>query len=338
MPSSGQNGLRRFVRRTSRPATVSTTLSVSVGIFTRAIWESDRGQNGVRPRSGPQRFLSGASFGGRSPCRTAPASTTYSSSRSARTHRNISPPRLMSPRPMKSTGNRSRSPKIGSSTSTYFPDAMLPSSTISHSGPAAASSAHAVRTNGSRYHGLRRSIDSAANARIASRVTIVSAGRRPAFGVITRTPPETTGHSGSGGRANRRAYASLPRKYKPLTKLKTSPSGAPASSRSCCASGKPAVGETTIRARTPLQLAGDSRKTRGRTTGSDISSEQPAGRGEQPSEQQERHDRQREHERDHQRHERPVAGPGAAVLVSMPFEQCEVEIVRFPREIEEVAQ
>src|SRR5437899_467684 len=35
----------------------------------------------------------------------------------------------MSPRPTKSIGNRSRSPKISTSTSTYFGDAMLPSST-----------------------------------------------------------------------------------------------------------------------------------------------------------------------------------------------------------------
>src|SRR5262245_50788635 len=37
IPSSGQNGLRRLVSRTSRPATGSTALSVSTGILTRAM-------------------------------------------------------------------------------------------------------------------------------------------------------------------------------------------------------------------------------------------------------------------------------------------------------------
>ena len=53
------------------------------------------------------------------------------------TQRSIRPPRLMSPRPTKCGGNISRSPKIGSSSSTYLPDAMLPSSTTSQSGPIA---------------------------------------------------------------------------------------------------------------------------------------------------------------------------------------------------------
>ena len=58
-------------------------------------------------------------------------------------------------------------------------------------------------------------------------VTGVSGSLSPAVGVMTCTPPPTTGWSGSGGRANRRAYASLPRKYSPLTKENTSPSAAP---------------------------------------------------------------------------------------------------------------
>ena len=47
----------------------------------------------------------------------------------------MSPPRLMSPRPINEGGNSNRSPKIGRSTSTYLPDAMLPSKTTSQSGP-----------------------------------------------------------------------------------------------------------------------------------------------------------------------------------------------------------
>ena len=64
--------------------------------------------------------------------------------------RNMSPPRLMSPRPTKAGGNSSRSPKIGSSTSTYLPEAMLPSSTTSHSGPTLAHSARAPCSSGRR--------------------------------------------------------------------------------------------------------------------------------------------------------------------------------------------
>ena len=74
--------------------------------------------------------------------------------RLASTQRSISPPRLMSPRPTKAGGNIRRSPKIGSSTSTYLPDAMLPSSTTSQSGPTAARSARAPRSSGRRYAAL----------------------------------------------------------------------------------------------------------------------------------------------------------------------------------------
>src|SRR5687767_2915335 len=46
MPSSGQNGFRRFVRRTSLPATVSVALSTSTGIWTRGL----RGMGRCRQR------------------------------------------------------------------------------------------------------------------------------------------------------------------------------------------------------------------------------------------------------------------------------------------------
>src|SRR6266850_2853986 len=158
------------------------------------------------------RLFNGSSFGGRAPCRLAPASGTYGSSNPAITQRSMSPPRLMSPRPTKSGGNISRSPKIGSSRSTYFPDATLPRSTTSQSGPIASRSALADCSSGLRYVWLRRSMSPVANARNDSTVTIVSTDRRPAFDVMASTPPAVTGSVASGGRANRRAYASLPRK------------------------------------------------------------------------------------------------------------------------------
>src|SRR5678810_357913 len=59
----------------------------------------------ARARAGPlwTRDRNGSSFGGRWPCRIAPASGTYGSSKPAVTHRSINPPRLMSPRPTKCT-------------------------------------------------------------------------------------------------------------------------------------------------------------------------------------------------------------------------------------------
>src|SRR5688500_16262121 len=69
----------------------------------------------------------GSSLGGRWPLRNAPATGTYVSSLMASAQRNISPPRLMSPRPTNSCGNSSRSPKTSSRTSTYLPVAILPS-------------------------------------------------------------------------------------------------------------------------------------------------------------------------------------------------------------------
>src|SRR6267142_3875870 len=124
------------------------------------------------------RLFNGSSFGGRAPCRLAPASGTYGSSNPAITQRSMSPPRLMSPRPTKSGGNISRSPKIGSSRSTYFPDATLPRSTTSQSGPIASRSALADCSSGLRYVWLRRSMSPVANARNDSTVTIVSTDRR----------------------------------------------------------------------------------------------------------------------------------------------------------------
>ncbi len=78
---------------------------------------------------------SAGSFGGRDPCRAAPATGTYSSSNPSTAFRSSRPPRLMSPRPTNSMGNRSWPPNMVSRTSTYFGEAMLPSRTTSQSGP-----------------------------------------------------------------------------------------------------------------------------------------------------------------------------------------------------------
>src|SRR5262245_12184641 len=111
------------------------------------------------------------------------------------------------------------------------------------------------------------SILASANARNDSTVIRVSAARSPAFGVITSTPPAITGSPGSGGQANRLAYASLPRKYRPLTKLKTSPSAAPLRLRRARATANCAFGDNTSCARRPEQFAGDKRKMRGECFG-----------------------------------------------------------------------
>src|SRR5262249_28305920 len=93
---------------------------------------------------------SGASFGGRFPWSTAPATGTYVSSAPSSAHRSSSPPRLMSPRPTNSIGNRSRSPKTPMRMSTYFGDATLPSSTTSQPAPISAPRARALASSGRR--------------------------------------------------------------------------------------------------------------------------------------------------------------------------------------------
>src|SRR5215472_6071736 len=80
---------------------------------------------------------------------------------------------------------------------------------------------------------------------------------------MTWTPRPMIGLSRSGGTANRIAYVSLPRKYRPLMNAKTSPSSAPFRDRSAHASSNCAFGERTCFARVPEQFAGDRRNTRG---------------------------------------------------------------------------
>src|SRR3989442_10714332 len=66
----------------------------------------------------------------------------------------------------------------------------------------------------------------------------------------------------SGGLANAEAYASLPRKYRPLMKVKTSPMVAPSVDLSRWASVERALFRNRKPARFPEQWAGESRKIR----------------------------------------------------------------------------
>jgi len=118
----------------------------------------------------------------------------------------------MSPRPTKSIGKSSRSPNTSVSTSTYLADAMLPSSTTSHSGPISSFRARALATSGRRYRGSLAAMSTPANRRNASIVIAVSAARKPAVGVITSAPLPVNAAPGSGGLANSSAYASFPLK------------------------------------------------------------------------------------------------------------------------------
>ena len=133
--------------------TVSVTLSVSVGSVSM-----DLGHLGAPSAS---RRIPGSAPASAGAARVAPRRQrdVFELDPAPSTQRSISPPRLMSPRPTKPAETRSRSPKIGSSTSTYLPDAMLPSSTTSHSGPTASSSARRACSSGRRYAALPRSID-----------------------------------------------------------------------------------------------------------------------------------------------------------------------------------
>src|SRR3954470_4803445 len=92
-----------------------------------------------------------------------------------------------------------------------------------------------------------------AKASRSSRVTTVSLGTSPRSVVMTRAPGTS-----AVARPKAFAYASFPRKYRPLRKLNTSPSGAPlvASRR---ASANSAFGLSRTFARRPSQRAGERR-------------------------------------------------------------------------------
>src|SRR6267154_3402322 len=91
---------------------------------------------------------------------------------------------------------------------------------------------------------------------------IASGDTKPPFDVITKAPWIL-----GGTLQNVRAYANLPRKYRPLIKLKSSPRDTPRWRRRTAIS-KSASSRITNRARIPAMLAGDRRKTlRGPSSG-----------------------------------------------------------------------
>ena len=90
-----------------------------------------------------------------------------------------------------------------------------------------------------------------ANAHRSALVTRVLGDTRPRSVVMT-----------SISVPNARAYASFPRKYRPLRKLNASPSSTPGGSRNAFASGNSAFGLRISFARSPSQRAGERRKTR----------------------------------------------------------------------------
>ena len=86
--------------------------------------------DGAAQRSG--RAAAAAGVGGRLPRRTAPAIGAYSSSTPSAALRSSRPPRLMSPRPTKSIGNRRRvAEDLEQNGRRTSAEAMLPSSTTS---------------------------------------------------------------------------------------------------------------------------------------------------------------------------------------------------------------
>ena len=78
------------------------------------------------------------------------------------------------------------------------------------------------RSRGARYRGSPASMSIADHSRSWSMVTTFSGESKPAVAVITNAPDAS-----SGGTENARAYASLPRKYRLLRKLNSSPSVTP---------------------------------------------------------------------------------------------------------------
>ena len=116
MPSSGQNGLRRLVRRDRvRSPTRTSTVSVSRG--SRRAGDGGGRARGPAPGGRPRAHGSRSSRGRRSSAGRSAAAAHRAGHRHVgrargprRTQRSSSPPRLMSPRPTKSAGKRSRSP------------------------------------------------------------------------------------------------------------------------------------------------------------------------------------------------------------------------------------
>src|SRR6185312_5345948 len=155
---------------------------VEVGESERTPIEIEIGVAAIRDlcvRRTPGHYRTRASLGGRRPRRTAPATGTYASSRSARALRNSTPPRLMSPRPTNVSGNSSRLPNTVRSGSTYLPVAMLPSSTISAASSNPARMRSASRTSGARKRSPPAERSTCAKLSRSWRVTRVSGDNRP---------------------------------------------------------------------------------------------------------------------------------------------------------------
>jgi hypothetical protein len=155
--------------------------------------------------SGVQFF--GESFGGLGPRLTADSTGIYSNSKPLSAQRSISPPRLISPRPTNSLGNKRSTPKHSSSGSTYLALAILPRSTTLQPLGSARASARALRQRGSRYRASFGSIGTLDIPLRSSIVTTVSGGRRPLEVVII-----SCGGKPIGGFENLFTYAIFPRK------------------------------------------------------------------------------------------------------------------------------
>src|SRR6202035_1829845 len=102
--------------------------------------------------------------------------------------------------------------------------------------------------------GSPTSMSIADHSRSWSIVTTVSGESKPAIAVITNAPDAL-----SGGTENARAYASLPRKYRPLRELNRSPSVTPVR-RSRDAKSDSALGPRRYAARVPERLPGGRKK------------------------------------------------------------------------------
>ena len=102
----------------------------------------------------------------------------------SRALRSSRPPRDMSPRPTKSIGNRSRSPNSPSSTSTYFGEATLPSSTTSQS----------VRSRAAACARCARAAAGSARSRRRCRPTRTRATRVRDIGIRTPQPGVRRNH------------------------------------------------------------------------------------------------------------------------------------------------
>ena len=170
----------------------------------------------------------------------------------------------MSPRPTNSIGNRSRSPKMPGSTSTYFGDATLPSSTTSQSGPISRrqrAGALLERPTIARVRGIDVAVRKRPHAPCS--VTNVSGPRRPAFGVMMWMPGSDDGIVGSGGAANRRGVRQLAAEVQPADEAEhvaerraLLASAAARPGRNC------AFGDSTCWRARAAAVAGDSRKMR----------------------------------------------------------------------------